>query len=99
MLLARRAPQDDDPQADCRARKATVGQIFIDGEDVADWRRRRARVALVLQQYRSIRAIRPRESRISAEVSHPACRTAEIKERVARVARTLRIEHLLDRKD
>jgi multiple sugar transport system ATP-binding protein len=77
----------------------TAGQIFIDGADVADWGPAERDVALVLQQYSlypryTVREnlefpLKPKIRRVPDE---------EIRERVARVARTLRIEHLLDRK-
>ncbi len=79
--------------------KPTGGQIFIDGEDVADWGAAERDVALVLQQY----SLYPRYT-VRENLEFPLksrirrVEPAEIKERVARVARTLRIEHLLDRK-
>ncbi|EHK79000.1 glycerol-3-phosphate-transporting ATPase [Sinorhizobium meliloti CCNWSX0020] len=79
--------------------KPTGGQIFIDGEDVADWGAAERDVALVLQQY----SLYPRYT-VRENLEFPLksrirrVEAAEIKERVARVARTLRIEHLLDRK-
>src|SRR5688500_15262289 len=79
--------------------KPTAGQILIDGADVADWGPAERDVALVLQQYSlypryTVREnlefpLKPKIRRVPDE---------EIRERVARVARTLRIEHLLDRK-
>ena len=79
--------------------KPTAGQIFIDGTDVADWGPAERDVALVLQQY----SLYPRYTvRENLEFPlKPKIRRVpddEIRERVARVARTLRIEHLLDRK-
>ncbi|MBZ9862348.1 ABC transporter ATP-binding protein [Mesorhizobium sp. CA12] len=79
--------------------KPTEGQVLIDGVDVADWGAAERDVALVLQQY----SLYPRYTvRQNLEFPlKPKIRRlpdAEIKDRVARAARTLRIEHLLDRK-
>ncbi|RWC13565.1 MAG: ABC transporter ATP-binding protein [Mesorhizobium sp.] len=79
--------------------KPTEGQVFIDGVDVADWGAAERDIALVLQQY----SLYPRYTvRQNLEFPlKPKIRRlpdAEIKDRVARAARTLRIEHLLDRK-
>ncbi|MGE0499541.1 MAG: ABC transporter ATP-binding protein [Rhizobiaceae bacterium] len=79
--------------------KPTEGQVFIDGVDVADWGAAERDVALVLQQY----SLYPRYTvRQNLEFPlKPKIRRvpdAEIAERVARVAKTLRIEHLLERK-
>ncbi|AZO73693.1 MAG: ATP-binding cassette domain-containing protein [Mesorhizobium sp.] len=79
--------------------KPTEGQVFIDGVDVAGWGAAERDVALVLQQY----SLYPRYTvRQNLEFPlKPKIRRlpdAEIKDRVARAARTLRIEHLLDRK-
>ena len=79
--------------------KPTEGQVFIDGVDVADWGAAERDVALVLQQY----SLYPRYTvRENLEFPlRPKIRRvpeAEIKDRVARAAQTLRIEHLLDRK-
>lgn len=79
--------------------KPTAGQILIDDEDVADWGAAERDVALVLQQY----SLYPRYT-VRENLEFPLksrirrVEPAEIQERVARVARTLRIEHLLDRK-
>ena len=79
--------------------KPTEGQVFIDGIDVADWGAAERDVALVLQQY----SLYPRytvrqnlEFPLKSKLRRVA--DAEIAERVARVAKTLRIEHLLERK-
>ncbi len=79
--------------------KPTEGQVFIDGADVADWGAAERDVALVLQQY----SLYPRytvrqnlEFPLKSKLRRVA--DAEIAERVARVAKTLRIEPLLDRK-
>ncbi|TIU09051.1 MAG: ATP-binding cassette domain-containing protein, partial [Mesorhizobium sp.] len=79
--------------------KPDEGQILIDGADVADWGAAERDVALVLQQYSlypryTVREnlefpLKPKIRRIEPD---------EIKTRVDRVAKTLRIEHLLDRK-
>jgi len=79
--------------------KPTAGTVLIDGKDMADWGPAERDVALVLQQY----SLYPRYTvRENLEFPlKPAIRRvspAEIKERVDRVAKTLRIEHLLDRK-
>jgi multiple sugar transport system ATP-binding protein len=79
--------------------KPTEGQVFIDGVDVADWGAAERDVALVLQQY----SLYPRYTvRENLEFPlKPKIRRLpdnEIKDRVDRAARTLRIEHLLDRK-
>ena len=79
--------------------KPTAGQILIDGADVADWSAAERDVALVLQQY----SLYPRYTvRQNLEFPlKPRIRRvpdAEIEERVEKAARTLRIEHLLDRK-
>ncbi len=79
--------------------KPTEGQVFIDGADVADWGAAERDVALVLQQY----SLYPRytvrqnlEFPLKSKLRRVA--DAEIAERVARVAKTLRIENLLERK-
>lgn len=79
--------------------KPTEGNIFIDGIDVGGWGAAERDVALVLQQY----SLYPRYT-VRQNLEFPLkskirrVPDAEIAERVARVARTLRIEHLLDRK-
>lgn len=79
--------------------KPTEGQVLIDGVDVADWGAAERDVALVLQQY----SLYPRytvrqnlEFPLKSKLRRVA--DAEIAERVARVAKTLRIENLLERK-
>jgi multiple sugar transport system ATP-binding protein len=79
--------------------KPTEGRVLIDGADVADWGAAERDVALVLQQY----SLYPRytvrqnlEFPLKSKLRRVA--DAEIAERVDRVARTLRIEHLLERK-
>ncbi|BCH32230.1 ABC transporter ATP-binding protein [Mesorhizobium sp. L-8-10] len=77
----------------------TEGNIFIDGIDVGGWGAAERDVALVLQQY----SLYPRYT-VRQNLEFPLkskirrVPDAEIAERVARAARTLRIEHLLDRK-
>ncbi|MEW9806141.1 ABC transporter ATP-binding protein [Mesorhizobium marinum] len=79
--------------------KPTEGQVFIDGIDVADWGAAERDVALVLQQY----SLYPRYT-VRQNLEFPLksrlrrVPDAEIAERVTRVAKTLRIEHLLERK-
>lgn len=79
--------------------KPTEGQVFIDGADVADWGAAERDVALVLQQY----SLYPRYT-VRQNLEFPLksklrrVPDAEIAERVGRVAKTLRIEHLLERK-
>ena len=77
----------------------TEGQVFIDGVDVGDWGAAERDVALVLQQY----SLYPRYT-VRQNLEFPLkskirrIEPDEIAARVARVAKTLRIEHLLDRK-
>ena len=79
--------------------KPTAGQVIINGEDMSDWGAAERDVALVLQQYSLYPRYTVREN-LEFPLKSPIRRVepAEIKERVDRVARTLRIEHLLDRK-
>ena len=77
----------------------TGGTISIGGEDVRDWSVAERDVALVFQYY----SLYPRytvrqnlEFPLKSKVRRHA--QAEIDARVARAAKTLRIEHLLDRK-
>jgi multiple sugar transport system ATP-binding protein len=79
--------------------KPTEGKIFIDGTDVGDWGAAERDVALVLQQY----SLYPRYT-VRQNLEFPLkskirrVPDGEIAERVARAAKTLRIEHLMDRK-
>ena len=79
--------------------KPTAGRVLIDGQDVTGWGAAARDVALVLQQY----SLYPRYT-VRQNLEFPLrspMRTipeAEIATRIARVARTLRIEHLMDRK-
>jgi multiple sugar transport system ATP-binding protein len=79
--------------------KPTQGRVLIDGIDVADWGAAERDVALVLQQY----SLYPRYT-VKQNLEFPLksklrrVPDPEIAERVARAAKTLRIEHLLQRK-
>ncbi|KQV70399.1 ABC transporter ATP-binding protein [Rhizobium sp. Root1220] len=79
--------------------KPTAGRILIDGEDMAEWGAAERDVALVLQQYSLYPRYTVREN-LEFPLKSRIRRVdpSEIKERVDRVAKTLRIEHLLDRK-
>ncbi|MFU0506953.1 ABC transporter ATP-binding protein [Pseudaminobacter sp. NGMCC 1.201702] len=75
------------------------GDIFIDGVNVGDWGAAERDVALVLQQYSLYPRYTVRENlEFPLKPKIRRLEQREIDERVARVARTLRIEHLLDRK-
>ncbi|MET0576292.1 MAG: ABC transporter ATP-binding protein [Mesorhizobium sp.] len=79
--------------------KPDEGQIFIDETDVADWSAAERDVALVLQQYSLYPRYTVRENlEFPLKPKIRRIEPAEIKARVDRVAKTLRIEHLLDRK-
>ncbi len=79
--------------------KPTTGRVWIDGQDVTDWGAAARDVALVLQQY----SLYPRYT-VRQNLEFPLrspirpIAEAEIATRIAKVAATLRIEHLLDRK-
>jgi len=79
--------------------KPTSGEVYIDGVDVADWGAAERDVALVLQQYSLYPRYTVREN-LEFPLKSKLRRVpdSEIKERVDRVANTLRITHLLDRK-
>jgi multiple sugar transport system ATP-binding protein len=79
--------------------KPTAGQVFIDGKDVTGWGAAERDVALVLQQYSLYPRYTVRQN-LEFPLKSPIRQTpqAEMDARIARVARTLRIEHLLDRK-
>lgn len=79
--------------------KPDSGQVFIDGQDVNDWGAAERDVALVLQQYSLYPRYTVREN-LAFPLKSPIRKTpqAEIDAQIARVAKTLRIEHLLDRK-
>src|SRR5262245_40319882 len=79
--------------------KPTSGQVFIDDVDVADWGAAERDVALVLQQYSLYPRYTVRENlEFPLKSKIRRVEPGEISERVARAAKTLRIEHLLDRK-
>lgn len=79
--------------------KPTEGKVFIDGVDVVDWGAAERDVALVLQQYSLYPRYTVRENlEFPLKPKIRRLPEREIEERVARAARTLRIEHLLDRK-
>ncbi|MBZ9896996.1 MULTISPECIES: ABC transporter ATP-binding protein [unclassified Mesorhizobium] len=79
--------------------RPSEGQVFIDGIDVADWGAAERDVALVLQQYSLYPRYTVRENlEFPLKPKIRRLPDAEIKDRVDRAARTLRIEHLLDRK-
>jgi len=79
--------------------KPNNGQVLIDGEDVANWTVAERDVALVLQQY----SLYPRLT-VRGNLEFPlrskirGLSEAEIADRVERVAKTLQITALLDRK-
>jgi multiple sugar transport system ATP-binding protein len=79
--------------------KPTEGTVLIDGADVGSWSAAERDVALVLQQY----SLYPRYS-VRENLEFPLkskirrIEPDEIAARVERVAKTLRIDHLLDRK-
>lgn len=79
--------------------KPTQGQILIDGQDVTGWGAAERDVALVLQQYSLYPRYTVRQN-LEFPLKSPIRKTSanEIAARIARVAKTLRIEHLLDRK-
>ena len=76
-----------------------AGQVLIDGQDVTRWGAAERDVALVLQQYSLYPRYTVRQN-LEFPLRSPIRRTpeAEIAARIDRVANTLRITHLLDRK-
>jgi multiple sugar transport system ATP-binding protein len=79
--------------------KPTEGTVLIDGVDVGGWGAAERDVALVLQQYSLYPRFTVRENlEFPLKPKSRRLPEAEIRERVERVARTLRIEHLLERK-
>jgi multiple sugar transport system ATP-binding protein len=79
--------------------KPSAGQVLIDGQDVTGWGAAERDVALVLQQYSLYPRYTVRQNlEFSLKSPIRAVPAPEIAERIARVAKTLRIEHLLDRK-
>ncbi len=79
--------------------KPDSGQILIDGQDVTGWGAADRDVALVLQQYSLYPRYTVRQN-LEFPLKSPIRPTsqAEIDARIARVSKTLRIEHLMDRK-
>ncbi len=79
--------------------KPDAGQILINGQDVTKWGAAERDVALVLQQYSLYPRYTVRQN-LEFPLKSPIRPTdpAEIASRIARVAKTLRIEHLMDRK-
>lgn len=79
--------------------KPTEGAVLIDGVDVGDWGAAERDVALVLQQYSLYPRYTVRENlEFPLKSKLRRVEKSDMAERVERVARTLRIEHLLDRK-
>jgi multiple sugar transport system ATP-binding protein len=79
--------------------KPDSGSIYIGGQDVRDWSAAERDVALVFQYYSLYPRYTVRQN-LEFPLKSRARRLdqAEIDRRVARAAKTLRIEHLLDRK-
>jgi multiple sugar transport system ATP-binding protein len=79
--------------------KPTEGDILIDGVNVNDWGAAERDVALVLQQYSLYPRYTVRENlEFPLKSKIRRVEAADIEERVNRVAKTLQIGHLLDRK-
>jgi multiple sugar transport system ATP-binding protein len=79
--------------------KADAGRIEIAGQDVRQWSAAERDVALVFQYYSLYPRYTVRQNLAFPLKSKVRNHTqAEIDERIARAAKTLRIEHLLDRK-
>jgi multiple sugar transport system ATP-binding protein len=79
--------------------KPTSGRVRIDGIDVSDWGPAERDVALVLQQYSLYPRLTVRENLSFPLQSRIRRMSAEdIEKRIAYASKTLRIEHLLDRK-
>jgi multiple sugar transport system ATP-binding protein len=79
--------------------KPTVGHIYINEEEVNSWGPAERDVALVLQQYSLYPRLTVREN-LSFPLKSRVRRMSqpEIDKRLAYAAKTLRIEHLMDRK-
>lgn len=79
--------------------KPTIGRIQIDDSIVNDWGPAERDVALVLQQYSLYPRLTVREN-LTFPLRSPVRRMsqADIDDRIGYAARTLRIEHLLERK-
>ena len=79
--------------------KPTSGRVFVDKEDVIDWTAAQRDIALVFQYY----SLYPRYT-VRQNLAFPLkskvrnYTQSEIDTRIAAAAKTLRIEHLLDRK-
>lgn len=79
--------------------KPTEGQVLIDGVDVGVWGPAERDVALVLQQYSLYPRYTVRENlEFPLKAKIRRVEPVEMNDRVARAAKILRIEHLLDRK-
>jgi len=79
--------------------KPDQGSIRIGGEDVASWSAAQRDVALVFQYYSLYPHYTVRENlEFPLKAKHRRLSAQEIGERVGRVAKTLRIDHLLERK-
>ncbi|MEX0405960.1 ABC transporter ATP-binding protein [Aquibium sp. LZ166] len=79
--------------------KPTQGTVLIDGVDVGEWGAAERDVALVLQQYSLYPRYTVRENlEFPLKSKIRRVEPSEIASRVDRVAKTLRIQHLLDRK-
>ncbi|MBO6727242.1 MAG: ABC transporter ATP-binding protein [Rhizobiaceae bacterium] len=79
--------------------KPTEGDVLIDGENVNEWGAAERDVALVLQQYSLYPRYTVRENlEFPLKSKIRRVDAADIEERVNRVAKTLQISHLLDRK-
>lgn len=79
--------------------KPTEGDVLIDGVNVNDWGAAERDVALVLQQYSLYPRYTVRENlEFPLKSKIRRVEAADIAERVNRVAETLQIGHLLDRK-
>jgi multiple sugar transport system ATP-binding protein len=79
--------------------KPSVGRVRINDVDVNEWGPAERDVALVLQQYSLYPRLTVRENLsfpLRSRVRHLSA--AEIEQRIAYASKTLRIEHLLDRK-
>ena len=79
--------------------RATIGRVYIGDAEVSDWGPAERDVALVLQQYSLYPRLTVREN-LSFPLQSRIRRlsAAEIEKRVDYASKTLRIEHLLDRK-
>jgi multiple sugar transport system ATP-binding protein len=79
--------------------KPSAGIVRINGTDVADWGPAERDVALVLQQYSLYPRLTVRQN-LSFPLQSPIRKTSpeEVERRVMHAAKTLKIEHLLERK-